>query len=134
MKPERAMARAHHADQDRPDRVEGAAGGNRTAGELAEADRIDRSFVSRLLRLTPLALRVAEAIPDGLPRKGCCAKGVVELRINDAGKHLRGPHMLPIDKIKGCLHAVNTKSRFPTISIPPNTEEVCYGNSDRNLP
>ncbi len=48
----------------------------RSAGELAEADRIDRSFVSRLLRLTPLALRVAEAIPDGMPRKGCCAKGV----------------------------------------------------------
>jgi hypothetical protein len=48
----------------------------RSAGEIAEADRIDRSFVSRLLRLTPLALRVAEAILEGMPRKGCGARGV----------------------------------------------------------
>jgi hypothetical protein len=48
----------------------------RSAGEIAEADRIDRSFVSRLLRLTPLASLVAEASPDGMPRKGCGARGV----------------------------------------------------------
>ena len=39
----------------------------RSAGELAEVDRIDRSFVSRLLRLTPLALHVVEAILEGRP-------------------------------------------------------------------
>ena len=57
----RALARAHRwkgmLEEDR----------YRSAGELAEADRVDRSFVSRLLRLTPLALHVVEAILEGRP-------------------------------------------------------------------
>jgi hypothetical protein len=70
MKPERAMARAH--------RWKGLLeeGRYRSAGELAEADPIDRSFVSRLLRLTPLALRVAEAIPMACRGRGVVPKGV----------------------------------------------------------
>ena len=39
-------------------------------------------------------------------RLKCRAK----LRVNDAGNICTTPHMLPIDKIKGCLHAVNTTS------------------------
>jgi hypothetical protein len=67
MKPERAMARAH--------RWKGLLeeGRYRSAGELAP---IDRSFVSRLLRLTPLALRVAEAIPMACRGRGVVPKGV----------------------------------------------------------
>ena len=62
----------------------------RSAGELAEVDRIDRSFVSRLLRLTPLALHVVEAIPEGMPRRRYSARGVDRSKSNYAGKHLDG--------------------------------------------
>ena len=48
----------------------------RSAGELAEADGVDRSFVNRLLRLTLLALHVVEAILEGMPPKGYGAGGV----------------------------------------------------------
>ena len=37
----------------------------RSAGEIAEAEGITRSFVSRLLRLTLLAPDIQEAILDG---------------------------------------------------------------------
>jgi hypothetical protein len=41
----------------------------RSAGELAEAESITRSFVNRLLRLTLLAPDIVEAILDGLQPK-----------------------------------------------------------------
>jgi hypothetical protein len=44
--------------------------GYRSAGELAEAERVTRSFVNRLLRLTLLAPEIAEAILDGRQPKG----------------------------------------------------------------
>ena len=40
------------------------------AKEIAEAEKIDRSFVSRLLRLTLLAPDIQEAIIEGRQAKG----------------------------------------------------------------
>jgi hypothetical protein len=42
----------------------------RSAGELAEAEGVTRSFVNRLLRLTLLAPDIQEAILDGRQPKG----------------------------------------------------------------
>jgi hypothetical protein len=42
----------------------------RSAGELAEAEGVTRSFVNPLLRLTLLAPEIVEAILDGRPPKG----------------------------------------------------------------
>jgi hypothetical protein len=42
----------------------------RSAGELAEAEGVTRSFVNRLLRLTLLAPEIVEAILDGRQPKG----------------------------------------------------------------
>ncbi|HYN38296.1 MAG TPA: hypothetical protein VES39_03500 [Rhodospirillales bacterium] len=60
----RALARAH--------RWKGMLeeGRFRSAGELAEAEGLTRSFVNRLLRLTLLAPDIQEAILDGRQTKG----------------------------------------------------------------
>ena len=42
----------------------------RSAGELAEAEGVTRSFVNRLLRLTLLAPDIVEAVLDGRQPKG----------------------------------------------------------------
>jgi hypothetical protein len=42
----------------------------RSAAEIAEAEKIARSFVNRLLRLTLLAPEIVEAILDGRQPKG----------------------------------------------------------------
>ena len=42
----------------------------RSIAEIAEAEKIDRSFVSRLLRLTLLAPDIQEAILEGRQPKG----------------------------------------------------------------
>jgi ParB-like chromosome segregation protein Spo0J len=42
----------------------------RSAGEIAEAEGVTRSFVNRLLRLTLLAPDIVEAILDGWQPKG----------------------------------------------------------------
>lgn len=55
----RALARAHRWKQ----LFDG--GKYRSAGELAEAERVTRSFVNRFLRLTLLAPDIVEAILDG---------------------------------------------------------------------
>lgn len=60
----RALARAHRWKQ----LFDG--GKYRSAGELAEAERVTRSFVNRLLRLTLLAPDIVEAILDGRQPKG----------------------------------------------------------------
>ena len=49
---------------------------DRSAGELAEAQSVARSFVNRLLRLTLLAPDIVEAILEGRPPKGYGAGGV----------------------------------------------------------
>jgi hypothetical protein len=46
------------------------AGKRRSVAEIAEAEKIDRSFVSRLLRLTLLAPDTQEAILEGRQAKG----------------------------------------------------------------
>ena len=55
----RALARAHRWKRLLED------GKYRSAGELAEADGVTRSFVNRLLRLTLLAPDIVEAILEG---------------------------------------------------------------------
>jgi hypothetical protein len=60
----RALARAHRWKR----MLEEAR--YRSAGELAEAERITRGFVNRLLRLTLLAPDIQEAILDGRQAKG----------------------------------------------------------------
>ena len=42
----------------------------RSIAEIAEAEKIDRSFVSRMLRLTLLAPDIQEAILEGRQPKG----------------------------------------------------------------
>jgi hypothetical protein len=42
----------------------------RSTAEIAEAEKVDRSFVSRLLRLPLLAPDIQEAILDGRQAKG----------------------------------------------------------------
>jgi hypothetical protein len=60
----RALARAHRWKRVLED------GRYRSAGELAEAEGVTRSFVNRLLRLTLLAPDIQEAILDGQQPKG----------------------------------------------------------------
>jgi ParB-like chromosome segregation protein Spo0J len=60
----RALARAHRWNR----MLE--AGRYRSAQEIADAEKIGRSFVSRLLRLTLLAPDIQEAILDGRQPKG----------------------------------------------------------------
>ncbi len=55
----RALARAHRWKRKLEE------GRYRSAGELAEAEGVTRSFVNRLLRLTLLAPDIVEAILDG---------------------------------------------------------------------
>jgi hypothetical protein len=60
----RALARAHRWNR----MLE--AGRYRSAHEIADAEKIGRSFVSRLLRLTLLAPDIQEAILEGRQAKG----------------------------------------------------------------
>ena len=60
----RALARAHRWKRMLED------GRYRSAGELAEAEGVTRSFVNRLLRLTLLAPDIVETILDGRQSKG----------------------------------------------------------------
>ena len=60
----RALARAHRWKQMLEERA------YRSAGEIAEAEGITRSFVNRLLRITLLAPDIQEAILDGRHPKG----------------------------------------------------------------
>jgi hypothetical protein len=65
----RALARAHRWKRMLDDGTYGS------AGELAEAEGLTRSFINRLLRLTLLAPDIVEVILDGRQPKG--------LQIND---------------------------------------------------
>src|SRR5512134_1172344 len=60
----RALARAHRCNR----MLE--AGKCRSIAEIAEAEKIDRSFVSQLLDLTLLAPDIQEAILEGRQGKG----------------------------------------------------------------
>ena len=60
----RALARAHRWKRMLEE------GKYRSAGELAEAEGVTRSFVNRLLRLTLLAPDIVETILDGRQSKG----------------------------------------------------------------
>src|SRR5512132_524529 len=60
----RALARAHRWKRMLDE------GRYRSAGEIAEAEGVTRSFVNRVLRLTLLAPDIQEAILDGRQSKG----------------------------------------------------------------
>jgi hypothetical protein len=60
----RAMARAHRWKRMLDE------GRYRSAGELAEAEGVTRSFINRLLRLTLLSPDIVEIILDGRQPKG----------------------------------------------------------------
>src|SRR5512147_200563 len=60
----RALARAHRWKRMLDE------GRYRSAGELAEAEGVTRSFINRVLRLTLLAPDIQESILDGRPPKG----------------------------------------------------------------
>jgi hypothetical protein len=64
----RVLARAHRWKRllDR--------GSYRSAGELAEAEGVSRSFVNRLLRLRLLASDIQKAILETGSRRGCSRK------------------------------------------------------------
>ena len=55
----------------------------RSAGELAEAEGVTRSFVNRLLRLTLLAPEIVEAILDGRQPKGLQLEDLTQALPND---------------------------------------------------
>jgi hypothetical protein len=52
----------------------------RSIAEIAETEKIDRSFVSRLLRLTLLAPDIQEAILEGRQREGLTVGGAPHQR------------------------------------------------------
>ena len=60
----RALARAHRWKRMLEE------GGHASVSEIAEAEKIDRSYVNRLLRLTLLAPDIQQAILDGRQAKG----------------------------------------------------------------
>ena len=60
----RALARAHRWKRMLEE------GARASVSEIAEAEKIDRSYVNRLLRLTLLAPDIQEAILDGRQSKG----------------------------------------------------------------
>ena len=60
----RALARAHRWKRLLDE------GRYRSAGEIAEAENVTKSFVNRLIRLTLLAPDIQEAILDGRQPKG----------------------------------------------------------------
>jgi hypothetical protein len=74
----RALARAHRWRRLIED------GTYRSAVEIAEAEKITRSFVNRLLRITLLAPNIQEAILDGRQQKGLMLEEMVKLNFNTA--------------------------------------------------
>lgn len=54
-------------------------GAYRSATELAEAEKITRSYVTRLLHLTLLAPDIQEAILDGRQSKGTTVEGLTKV-------------------------------------------------------
>jgi hypothetical protein len=68
----RALARAHRWKR----LLDG--GSYRSAGDLAEAEGVTRSFVNRLLRLTLLAPDIVEAILEGRHPKGLMLEDVLK--------------------------------------------------------
>ena len=76
----RALARAHRWKGMLEERR------YRSAGELAEAEGVTRSFVNRLLRLTLLAPDIQEAIIDGRQPKGMQLVEVTDAIPSEWGK------------------------------------------------
>jgi hypothetical protein len=77
--------------------MERDAGGKKyqSAGEVAEAEGVTRSFVNRLLRLTLLAPDIVEAILEGRQPKGTMLqelRGSVPSDWEDQRVRLRGPN------------------------------------------
>lgn len=66
----------------------------RSAVEIGEAEKVDRSFINRLLRLTLLAPAIVEAILDGLQSKRMRLEELTRAmpsECNEQRKWLRAP-------------------------------------------
>jgi hypothetical protein len=79
----RALARAHRWKRMLEE------GRCRSAGAIAEAEGITRSFVNRLLRLTLLAPDVQEAILEGRQPKGMQLEELTQVMPSEWGKQRR---------------------------------------------
>jgi len=62
-----------------------------TIDELAAAEKINSSYVSRLLRLTLLSPYIVEAIPDGRQSNGLTLPGLMEPFPVEWGRQEGGP-------------------------------------------
>jgi hypothetical protein len=91
----RALARAHRWNR----MLE--AGRFRSAQEIAHAEKIGRSFVSRLLRLTLLAPDIQEAILEGRQAKGMQLEELMEV-VSESWEGQR--------EQLGCLHESRGRS------------------------
>ena len=79
----RALARAHRWKRLLEE------GTYRSAAELAEAEKITRSYITRLLQLTLLAPDIVEAILDGMQPKGMQLEELMRASPNDWGEQRR---------------------------------------------
>jgi hypothetical protein len=67
----------------------------RSAGELAEAEGVTRSFVNRLLRLTLLAPDIVEAILEGRQPKGVQLEELTDAMPSEWEKHWNAGRFSP---------------------------------------
>ena len=79
----RALARAHRWKRMLDD------GRYRSAGEIAEAENVTKSFVNRLIRLTLLAPDIQEAILDGRQPKGMQLEEMTRVMPSEWGEQRR---------------------------------------------
>jgi hypothetical protein len=79
----------------------GGSGSYRSAGELAEAEGVTRSFVNRLLRLTLLAPDIVEAILDG-----------------------RQPKAMQLEELTDAIPSEWEKQRKPSCQASPKRVEI----------
>ena len=79
----RALARAHRWKRMLEE------GRYRSAGEIAEAENVTKSFVNRLIRLTLLAPDIQEAILDGRQPKGMQLEELTRVMPSEWGEQRR---------------------------------------------
>jgi hypothetical protein len=86
----RALARAHRWKRMLDE------GRYRSAGEIAEAENVTKSFVNRLIRLTLLAPEIQEAILDGRQPKGMQLEELTRVMPSEWGSN--GRHLSLVRK------------------------------------
>ena len=91
----RALARAHRWKRLLED------GNYRSAGEISESEKIDRSFVNRLMRLTLLAPDIQEAVLDGRQPKEMQLEGLTRAMPSDWEEQRKSIGISINDRISG---------------------------------